>query len=119
MPIIGEIIRKTRKVKGWTQTQLALKLNKSTQVISNWERGYTSLNHEDVAALSKVFEIPADKILGENKMIREVETVIDTDLKKKMQFLEELERDLGLNLTDPQVQKMLKRAAKVIFTDES
>ncbi|WP_418026989.1 hypothetical protein [Paenibacillus sp. JJ1722] len=40
------------------------------------------------------------------------------DLQKKMNFFYELENDLGLDLTDPEVQKKLKRAAKIIFSDE-
>ncbi len=67
MPSIGESIRIFRKKHGWTQPELAKRVNKSTQVISNWERGYTSLDHDDVAKLAAAFDISADDLLGENK----------------------------------------------------
>lgn len=37
---------------------------------------------------------------------------------KKVVFFEELERDLNIDLSDPKVQKQLKRAAKIFFADE-
>ncbi|SEB28066.1 helix-turn-helix domain-containing protein [Paenibacillus sp. 276b] len=42
----------------------------------------------------------------------------DGDIAKKIEFFEHLENDLKLDLTDPEVQKKLKRAAKIIFSEE-
>lgn len=36
----------------------------------------------------------------------------------KLRFFEELESEFNIDLSDPEIQKMLKRAAKIIFTDE-
>jgi transcriptional regulator with XRE-family HTH domain len=36
----------------------------------------------------------------------------------KLRYIDELERELGIDFTDPEIQKKLKRAAKVFFTDE-
>lgn len=63
MEMVGQRIRKLRKDNNWTQPQLASKVNVSPQVISNWERGYTRPNADDVARLAKVFNVKADYIL--------------------------------------------------------
>lgn len=61
---IGARIRSMRKLNHLTQKQLADKINVSSQVISNWERGYTNPDHEDVAMLARVLNCSADYLLG-------------------------------------------------------
>ncbi len=39
---IGDKIKERRKELGMTQTELGRRVHKSSQVISNWERGYTT-----------------------------------------------------------------------------
>lgn len=63
METVGQRIRKLRKENNWTQPQLASRVNVSPQVISNWERGYTRPDADDVARLAKVFNVKADYIL--------------------------------------------------------
>lgn len=46
------------------------------------------------------------------------ELLSDEDISKKMEFFVSLEKDLGLDLSDLEVQKKLKKAAKIIFSDE-
>jgi len=65
---IGNEIRRLRKKRGWTQPELAKRVNKSSQVISNWERGYTSLNHEDVSSLAKAFGVPSGALMDDNEI---------------------------------------------------
>jgi transcriptional regulator with XRE-family HTH domain len=61
---IGKRIKQSRKEKNLTQTQLAKQVNVSSQVISNWEREYTSPNNDDIARLSKALEVSADFLIG-------------------------------------------------------
>ena len=42
MTTIGQNIRKLRKDRGWTQEELAAKLNLSAQAVSKWESEVTS-----------------------------------------------------------------------------
>lgn len=49
---IGERIKTKRKQSNLTQTELGKLVNVSSQVISNWERGYSDPSHDDVAMLS-------------------------------------------------------------------
>jgi HTH-type transcriptional regulator, competence development regulator len=64
---IGSRIKEARKSKKLTQTMLASKVNKSPQVISNWERGYTTPDSIDIAELSKALEVSADYLLRDDK----------------------------------------------------
>ncbi|GAB6990889.1 helix-turn-helix domain-containing protein [Paenibacillus pini] len=56
------------------------------------------------------------------KNLNVIDQAFQNDIKnetaQKIHFFESLESDLGLDLTDPEVQKKLKRAAKIIFSDE-
>lgn len=72
---IGERIRKARKEIGLTQEDLAKLVNKSSQVISNWERGYTStINHDDITRLTLALKVPPRYLLGiDQPLISEVD----------------------------------------------
>lgn len=61
---ISEKIKSLRKKYNFTQKELAQKTNVSPQVISNWERGYTSPSAEDITLLAKSFNINTDEILS-------------------------------------------------------
>ncbi|WIW71882.1 helix-turn-helix transcriptional regulator [Anaerosinus gibii] len=62
---ISERIKRFRKEKGLTQKELGDLVNKSSQVISNWERGYTTtINHNDITNLTKVLGKSIELIIG-------------------------------------------------------
>lgn len=55
---IGDNIRRRRKELQLTQTELGQRVHKSAQVISNWERGYTTgITIEDLLALADALSI--------------------------------------------------------------
>jgi transcriptional regulator with XRE-family HTH domain len=54
----------SRKALGLTQIELADKVGVSSQVISNWERGYTEVGHNDIIKLSSTLNITTDYLLG-------------------------------------------------------
>ena len=60
---IGHKIKSLRKYQGLTQRELAEKVHKSPQVISNWERGYTpNITNEDIVNLATARSCPMDFI---------------------------------------------------------
>ena len=61
---ISTRIRTTRKKMHLTQKQLASKVNVSAQVISNWERGYTNPDYDDVLRLAQALDTSADYLMG-------------------------------------------------------
>ncbi|MFE9080939.1 MULTISPECIES: helix-turn-helix domain-containing protein [Bacillus cereus group] len=60
---IGPQIKLLRKERKWTQQQLAKKLNVSSQVISNWERGYTIPTANDIKKLATELNVDSNMIL--------------------------------------------------------
>lgn len=61
---IGKVIATYRKEKGYTQTELAEKLGVSFQAVSNWERGDTMPDLDNLLALSTALETSLDVLLG-------------------------------------------------------
>ena len=59
-------IRLLRKEANMTQQELASKLFVSQQAVGKWERGEATPNPETIVAMSKIFGVSADTILGES-----------------------------------------------------
>lgn len=62
-----ERIKELRKKNNLTQKQLAEKVHVSSQVVSNWERGYTIPDSEDVKKLAEILNCSIDYLLGRDK----------------------------------------------------
>lgn len=57
-------IREMRKIKGIYQKDIAEKLNKSITCISDWERGRTEPNIDDLKELANLFNCSIDYLVG-------------------------------------------------------
>ena len=78
---ISQILKKQRKEKQLTQSQLAEIIYVSKKTISNWENGRTTPDIKSVIHLATLFELSLDELLIEDsKLVNE--------LKKKEQFAE-------------------------------
>ena len=80
---LGKNIYTLRKEKGYSQENLAEKVNVTRQTISNWELGETSPNPEQLILLSKALDKSIDELVGNDlKHISEKESGSNT--KKKI-----------------------------------
>lgn len=59
-------IMKLRKSNGWSQEDLAEKLNVSRQAISRWENGTALPDSNNILQLSKLFDVTADYLLNDD-----------------------------------------------------
>ena len=59
-------IIKLRKEKGWSQEDLAEKLNVSRQAISRWENGTALPDAQNVLQISKLFHVTTDYLLNDD-----------------------------------------------------
>jgi|SRR5690625_916931 len=84
----GDRIKKSRKELGLTQVDLGEKINSSAQVVSNWERGYTSLSHGDVVRLAKALKTSTDYLLGYSDQPHLTEKD-EKDIAKRMKKMKE------------------------------
>ena len=53
-----------RKQNGYSQEELADKLNVSRQAVSKWERGESSPDTDNLIALAKLYNVSLDELLG-------------------------------------------------------
>lgn len=87
--MLNENIKAIRKSKGFSQQELADKLNVVRQTVSKWEQGLSVPDSDILISLSKVLETPVSILLGENIMASEVD-----DLKAIAVKLEEINLQL-------------------------
>jgi transcriptional regulator with XRE-family HTH domain len=64
MSIIGENIRKLRKAKGLTQTELAEKLGTTQFVITNYERGRNNPTTAKMPEIAKALGVTLEELYG-------------------------------------------------------
>lgn len=69
MSKVNENIRNFRKFRGMAQKELGQKLNKSTNVVSNWENGIHSPDLDTIEEICKILKVSPDELFGweENK----------------------------------------------------
>lgn len=63
---LSDKIIQLRKTNGWSQEDLAEKLNVSRQAISRWENGTALPDSNNILQLSKMFNVTADYLLNED-----------------------------------------------------
>ena len=63
--ILATRLRELRKEKGFTQKELADKLNISFQAVSKWENGTSDPSTSNLLALAKLYEISVEELLKE------------------------------------------------------
>ncbi len=63
--MLKENIKTSRKLKGLSQEELAIKLNVVRQTISKWEQGLSVPDSEMLISISEVLETPVNTLLGE------------------------------------------------------
>ena len=62
--MLGQQINELRIAMGWSQVQLAEKLNISKQTVSNWENDNIQPSIEMLVRISKLFHVSTDYLLG-------------------------------------------------------
>ena len=72
--MLGQRINDLRTAIGWSQVQLAEKLNVSKQTISNWENENIQPSVEMLVRIARLFHVSTDFLLGLDNIPR-----IDTD----------------------------------------
>ena len=88
---IGKFIAKIRKEKNLTQSDLAEKLNVSTNAVSKWERGLCLMDMSLLKPLSEILDVDVSEILNgekiddDKKVERVLEDTINYQIKKERQ----------------------------------
>ena len=70
--ILAEKIAQLRKQKGWSQEELANRLQVSRQAVSKWEGGASIPDLDKILKLSALFEVTTDYLLKDTLEAPEV-----------------------------------------------
>ena len=62
--MLGDNIKMLRKSKGFTQEELAIRLNVVRQTVSKWEKGFSVPDAETLQKLADVLEADIKQLLG-------------------------------------------------------
>lgn len=59
---VGLAIRHQRKMKGWSQAQLAEKIGRTVETVNKIERGLSAPSFDTLEALSRAFTVPVGSL---------------------------------------------------------
>ena len=60
----AERIKALREARGWTQAELARRMNMTRTGINSWEQGLSMLSPPSLVDLAKLFSVSTDYLLG-------------------------------------------------------
>ena len=79
--MLNERIRKLRQERGWSQVDLAKKLNVTKQSVSNWENDNIQPSIDMLVKLALVFSVSTDHLLGlEERRYLEITGLTDEEI---------------------------------------
>ena len=88
--MLNENIKAIRRSKGFSQEELAVRLNVVRQTISKWEQGLSVPDSDMLLSISEALETPVSILLGETVVEPEVD-----DLKAISKILDIIYRQLA------------------------
>lgn len=97
--ILAEKIMKYRKQNGWSQEELAMKLNISRQSVSKWESGASIPDLDKIVRLSQIFDVSTDYLLKDELEEEPVKTQ-NVTYKEEILCEEELLKTVSLSLEE-------------------
>ena len=75
----AETIKQLREARGWTQAELARRLNISRNGVNTWEQGLSMPSPHFLVELAKIFSVSTDFLLG----VESLHTINVSDLSVK------------------------------------
>ncbi len=68
--MLGQRVYEMRRGLGWSQVELAKRLGVAKQTVSNWENDNIQPSVEMLIALSRLFGVSTDYLLGLDQILR-------------------------------------------------
>jgi transcriptional regulator with XRE-family HTH domain/Zn-dependent peptidase ImmA (M78 family) len=73
---VGQRIRAIREARGWTQSDLAARLQRTQTAVSYWESGRRGLSLDDLVYVARALGVPAAELLPERPGSQPVPTLL-------------------------------------------
>ena len=83
--MLNENIKAIRRSKGFSQEELAVRLNVVRQTISKWEQGLSVPDSDMLLSISEALETPVSILLGETVVEPEVDDL--KAISKKLEII--------------------------------
>lgn len=93
-----------RKQRGFSQEQLAEKLNVSRQAVSKWERAEAQPDISNLSALSKLYGITIDELINGKAEQEEVQPTLSSDVEESREDYSAAEEETADENTDPRIK---------------
>lgn len=100
--ILAYYLRTLRLMNGKSQLDIAKKLNKTTNAVSNWELGNTSPPIDDLMELCKMYGVSPNQMFGVDPIPQ-----LDSYVQKRDMFIEEY------NALEKQKQELMKQQEEI------
>lgn len=75
-------IKALRKAKGFSQEELAARLNVVRQTISKWEKGMSVPDADMLVKIAELFEVPVSTLLGSDPVSNEDKSTVSEQLSR-------------------------------------
>lgn len=88
--MLNENLKELRKKNGYSQEQLALRLNVVRQTVSKWEKGLSVPDAQMLMEIAEIFAVPVSALLGkaiEQEEKRDILEIIAEELAKRNELL--------------------------------
>lgn|GEM_PF-590760 len=105
---IHEKIKMLRQQKGWSQTQLANKLNVHSQHISRYERGNSNPSAETLTKFAEIFGVSVDYLLNDDAENVSTYQIKDKQLQRYFEEVDKLNEE-DKNLIKGVIESVLVR----------
>lgn len=113
--MIGEKIMMLRRQQGWSQEELANRLDVTRQSVSKWESGMSVPELEKIVRLSEVFEVTTDFLLREEREVLPAQEVSQEPVGQQQEKIRCVNREEAEAFLELSVRSAKKMAVGVML----
>ena len=114
----GKNMKSLRKIKGYTQEQLAVILNTTRSCISNYELGNRQPDNETISAVADFFNVSIDFLMGRSTIAFSFKS--DDDLHQMQQIIDTANniKELDINHFSPSERCLILKFYEYLLRKE-
>ena len=113
--ILADKIIRLRKKNGWSQEELADKMNVSRQAVSKWEAAQTTPDLEKILQLGNLFGVTTDYLLKDELVDEEFVEGVDETPIRKISLAEKLLKEGEFSEKGKQKNKIIEAIGTVYW----
>ena len=91
--ILADKITELRKKRGWSQEELAEKVDVTRQSVSKWESAQSTPDLDKILKLAEIFEVTTDELLKAEQRLEDEKSSEKNDKNEKKKICEKITRN--------------------------